>query len=103
MSHITPQFTEEMKQVLLSEKARLEADLAGTPAHTDLGDDVDENADEIAINEVNTDLRARMEQDIAKIEKALAKIEAGTYGTDDEGKEIAEARLRAIPWADKAI
>jgi len=103
MRHLTTQFIEEMKQVLLAEKDRLEADFAGTPAHTDLGDDVDENADEIAINEVNSDLRARMERDIAKIEKALTKIEAGTYGTDDEGKEIGEPRLRAIPWADKAI
>ena len=92
-----------MRDQLLAEKTRLETDLANTPAHTDLGDDVDENADEVAIDEVNLDLCARMEQDLAKVEKALAKIEAATYGTDDEGKEISEARLRAIPWADKAI
>ena len=46
---------------------------------------------------------ARMTVDLAKIEKALAKIQAGSFGTDDEGKEISEARLRAMPWADKAI
>ena len=38
-----------------------------------------------------------------KIDKALLKIDNGTYGTDDEGKEISQERLAALPWADKAI
>jgi RNA polymerase-binding transcription factor DksA len=44
-----------------------------------------------------------MKSDLEKVSKALGKIEAGTYGTDDEGKEISEERLRAMPWADKAL
>jgi DnaK suppressor protein len=103
MSHLSQQFIDEMKQKLVEEKAKLSGDLSGIPTHTDLGDDVDENADEIAINEVNLDVRERMEKDLAKIEAALEKIENGTYGIDDEGNEISEARLNAIPWADKAI
>lgn len=97
------QFIEEMKQALLDTKAKLQSDLAGLSVHTELGDDDDENAEEIAIDEVNQDLISRMTADIAKIDKALQKIEAGTYGTDDDGNEISEERLRAIPWADKAI
>jgi RNA polymerase-binding transcription factor DksA len=46
---------------------------------------------------------AVLQKDLEKVEAALNKIANGTYGTDDDGKEISEARLRAIPWADKAI
>jgi RNA polymerase-binding transcription factor DksA len=100
---ITPQFIEEMKQKLLSQKQKLEAELFGLKPHTELGEDADENADEVSIDEVNQDLIARITADLEKIDKALIKIEDGTYGTDDLGKEIAEERLRVIPWADKAI
>jgi RNA polymerase-binding transcription factor DksA len=41
--------------------------------------------------------------DSEKVNKALNKIAAGTYGIDDEGNEIPEERLRALPWADKSI
>ena len=47
-----------------------------------------------------------MEKDrilLQEINSALAKIQNGIYGTDDEGKEISEERLRVLPWADKAL
>src|SRR5688572_14824819 len=97
------EFIDEMKAQLLAEKDRLSGDLAGLSAHTEVGEDYDENATEIQIDEANQDVRGRMERDLAKIDKALAKIEAGTYGTDDDGQEISEDRLRAIPWADTSI
>jgi len=100
---LSQQFIDEMKQKLEQHKQKLMDDLAGLSVHTELGDDYDENADEIGVDEVNQDLIARMQGDLAKIDKALAKIANGTYGVDDDGKEISEQRLRALPWADKAI
>ncbi len=100
---ISKAFVEEMKQKLLAQKKKLEADLAGLSAHTEMGDDEDENAEEVNVDEASQDVMALMKSDLGKIDKALSKIEAGNYGTDDEGKEIPEARLRALPWADKAI
>jgi RNA polymerase-binding transcription factor len=100
---LTQDFINEMKQKLEEQKKRLQDDLAGLSPHTEMGDDYDENASELEVDEVNQDLIARMKNDLEKIDKALAKIAAGTYGADDEGKEISEARLRALPWADKAI
>lgn len=100
---LSTDFIEEMKAKLLAEKEKLTLDVSELPEHTRVGDEEDENATEEQIDEVNADLRARMESDLVKIDKALAKIEAGTYGTDDEGKEISEERLRVIPWADQAI
>jgi RNA polymerase-binding transcription factor DksA len=96
-------FLDEMKLKLEDRKEQLETDLAGLPVHTELGDTEDDNAEEIPVDEANQDVIALMRSDLAKINKALAKLDDGTYGTDDDGKEISEARLRAMPWADKAI
>jgi len=100
---LTKEFIEEMRAKLLAEKELLTTDAAGLAEHTEVGTEFDENATEVQLDDVNADIRGRMESDLAKIEKALAKIDAGTYGTDDEGKEISEERLRVIPWADQAI
>ncbi len=100
---LSQEFIEEMKAKLLEEKERLTLDVSEMPEHTRVGDEEDENATEEQIDEVNSDLRVRMQSDLAKIEKALSKIDAGTYGTDDEGNEISEDRLRVLPWADQAI
>ncbi len=100
---LSPQFIEEMKAKLLEEKQRLTGDLAGMAVHTEVGEDYDENATEVQLDDVNKDVMGRMQADLEKIELALVKIEAGTYGIDDEGNEIAEDRLRAMPWAEKGI
>ncbi|PIR96333.1 MAG: hypothetical protein COT92_01715 [Candidatus Doudnabacteria bacterium CG10_big_fil_rev_8_21_14_0_10_42_18] len=92
-----------MKSKLLEEKKRLTEELSGLYAHTELGDGQDENAEEIAVDEVSKNMIFRIKTDLGKIDKALAKIENGSYGVDDEGASIDEKRLRALPWADKAI
>lgn len=92
-----------MKAKLLDAKTKLEQDLSGLMPHTEMGDDMDENAEEIEVDEVNRELIVRMTADLEKIKIALQKVEAGTYGTDAEGQEISEERLRALPWADKAL
>jgi RNA polymerase-binding transcription factor DksA len=102
-SHLNQTFIEEMKQKLLEEKKRLEEDLAGLHSHTEMGDDTEANSDEVGQDEVSQDIMATIKADIAKIDLALEKIASGTYGIDDEGKEISQERLRALPWADKAI
>ena len=100
---LSKEFIEEMQQKLVAQKQKLEGDLGGLSAHSEMGDEEDENASEINVDEASQDVIALMKKDLEKIETALAKIEAGTYGTDNDGKEISEARLRALPWADKAI
>ena len=97
------EFIQEMKIKLVEAKSKLEQELAGLPSHTELGSGQDENAEEVEIDEANQDVKSRISKDLEKISIALAKIENGNYGIDSEGKEISEERLRAIPWADKAI
>ncbi len=100
---LSQEFIEEMKAKLLESKAQLEEEMAGMPLHAEMGDDREANSDEVGPDEVSEDVHKRITADLQKIDAALAKIDAGTYGTDDEGKEISEERLRVIPWADKSI
>jgi RNA polymerase-binding transcription factor DksA len=102
-SHLTEKFIEEMKELLLAKKSELEESVKGFSQHTELGDDLDSQVQEVEDDEVSSDILETMNSDLKKVEIALQKIEAGTYGTDDEGKQISEARLQVIPWADKAI
>lgn len=45
-------------------------------------------------------LAGSLQENLTEVEDALAKIEAGTYGTcDDCGNLIASARLEAVPAA----
>jgi RNA polymerase-binding transcription factor DksA len=100
---LNQEFVSEMKAALLQKKEELEGELKNLSPHTEEGSDVDSNAQEVQEDEVSQDLIATFKSDLEKINKALAKIEAGTYGTDDEGNAIDQERLRIIPWADKAI
>jgi RNA polymerase-binding transcription factor DksA len=100
---LSKQFIEEMKIELLKNKKQLEEDSANLKPHTEMGADLDSNVQEMEEDELNQDLITRVNVDLEKINKALQKIEQGIYGFDDEGKEISEKRLRALPWADKAI
>ncbi|MBK5287960.1 MAG: TraR/DksA C4-type zinc finger protein [Acidimicrobiia bacterium] len=49
-------------------------------------------------------LAGSLQENLTEVEDALAKIEAGTYGTcDDCGNLIASARLEAVPAARYCI
>jgi RNA polymerase-binding transcription factor DksA len=100
---LTTEFVSEMKQALLLKKEQLTSELAGLSVHTEMGDTQEENADEVNVDEANQDVIAIIKQDLEKINIALEKIELGTYGVDADGQQISEARLRVIPWADKAL
>jgi RNA polymerase-binding transcription factor DksA len=100
---LSAEFIKEMREKLLAAKAKLEADLSPLSAHEELGSDMDSSAQEVEDDEVSQDLIAKLKTDLEKINLALEKIDNGSYGTGSDGKEIPEDRLRALPWADKAL
>jgi RNA polymerase-binding protein DksA len=54
--------------------------------------------------ELDYTLADNSEQVLADIERALAKVDDGTYGVcEDCGKPIAPERLEAMPWARYCI
>ncbi|MBI2607218.1 MAG: TraR/DksA family transcriptional regulator [Candidatus Doudnabacteria bacterium] len=105
---------EENKQKLLSEKQRIVSILSRAgkkegkgefpgeykPNFPEMGDKGDENAAEVTQFEASLDLTKRLEGKLKRVEAALKRIEDGTYGKDAQGRDIPEARLRAVPEAD---
>lgn len=68
------------------------------------GEHEDENAQEITTYENNLPLEHTLETDLAKINKALKKIEEGTYGICEKcGESIDPKRLEAYPEAETCI
>lgn len=100
---LSQKFIEEMKQALLAKQQELQDELKGISGHTEIGDDLDAQVQEVETDEVNQDVIAAIKADLVKIETALARIQNGTYGVDEDGNEIPEERLKVLPWADRAI
>jgi DnaK suppressor protein len=108
---------------LAAEKARLEGDLAtyrervaevggglDEPGNrwetggTVFGDHLADDATELFEREKDLGLEQTLEQHLQQVTDALARIEAGTYGTCETcGKPIARGRLEAMPEAAQCI
>ncbi len=114
---LTKEEIEDFKQMLLEKRAeiigdvntmenealkksRLDAagDLSSMPIHmADIGTDNFEQ--EFALGLMDSERKI-----LVKIDEALQRIEAGTYGIcEGTGKPIAKARLKARPWARYCI
>ena len=115
-SSFDQQFIEQQRQSLLKEKQDLEQDLK-TRGHKkkgmvgnykadyqDFGSDEESNAQEYAQTETDIGIVEQLDDELAKVNNALARIENGTYGLDIEtGKKIEKKRLEANPSAEKGI
>ena len=114
---LTSEEIEDFKQILLEKRAeiigdvstmenealkksRLDAagDLSSMPIHmADIGTDNFEQ--EFALGLMDSERKI-----LVKIDEALRRIDAGTYGIcEGTGKPIAKARLKARPWARYCI
>jgi RNA polymerase-binding transcription factor DksA len=100
---LTPEFIEARKQQLLELQAKLEAELKGLHPHTEMGEDEEDTAIELEVDEASQDVIARIKADLVLIANALQKITDGTYGTDDDGNPIDPKRLEVMPQANKAL
>lgn len=109
MSHLSPSFIADMKQKLLEQRAMLRRELGLIAQNTpdeeyqakfaDYGRDDESNAQEMADYVASAETTRVAEEQLKATEAALKRIEAGTYGTTDQGETIPEARLRANPAA----
>jgi RNA polymerase-binding protein DksA len=110
--------TAHFRELLLDERRRVERAIAGLrDGHPgsieDEGEEVNgsldtedmgETASITLGREIDYTLGENSQMVLAEIDGALARIEDGTYGTCTNcGKEIAEGRLEAQPWAALCI
>jgi RNA polymerase-binding protein DksA len=91
---------------LLAERERLRAELAEeieSPGQMTYGSQA-AAATHVFEQQRDLALRERAQQHLAQVEAALARLDAGTWGTCRRcGNPVAEARLEALPWAAYCI
>lgn len=112
---MTAKFLEEIKQKLVEEQTRLEQDLTDIGYHKDAdgnvsvdtetgGNSDDDNASEVTAFADGMSVAERLESELKDVKKALASIEAGSYGTCKYCKKpIDEKRLIARPSSSSCI
>jgi DnaK suppressor protein len=97
---------EHARDLLAHERKRIETLLADL----NLGerdDDADpfdaaDVAPDLLDAEIDAGLAARLREELAAIERAEQRLAEGTYGLSIEsGEPIPDARLEAIPWAER--
>lgn len=95
------------RELLDLHRERIERELADL-AHDDddersnldrpMGDD----AQRLQQDELDEGIEERLRDELAAIERAELRLEQGTYGLSiDSGEPIPDARLEAIPWAER--
>jgi DnaK suppressor protein len=97
---------ERARELLSAERKRIERALARL-GHQDTGepaDDIDPGnlASELYQDELDQGLTDDLREDLAAVERAEARLAAGTYGLSIEsGQPIPDERLEALPTAER--
>lgn len=113
---MTPEFMEEMKSRLLTEKTKLETELSHfahrnpkasdtfEADYQDVGTDEGENAFEVAQFSDNLSLEQELENALKDVSSALGAMEKGSYGVCKYCKTpISEERLRIRPTSTSCV
>jgi RNA polymerase-binding protein DksA len=97
---------DEIRAALLTERARLVADIAETissPGQMTYGSQA-AAASQVFEQQRDLALRDRATNQLELVDGALARLDSGAFGTCLRcGKPIAQARLEALPWAAHCI
>jgi DnaK suppressor protein len=94
------------RELLAAERARIDRALAQL-GHEDTGEPADEEdpanlASDLYQDELDEGLADDLRKELAAVERAEARIAAGTYGLSIEsGKPIPDERLEAVPAAER--
>ena len=97
---------EKARELLARERERIERLLAKL-AHEDTGEPADEKdpgnlASDLYQDELDEGLSDDLREELAAVERAEARLAAGTYGLSIEsGKPIPDERLEALPTAER--
>jgi DnaK suppressor protein len=104
-----PMDDKHARKLLERERTRIEDALAGLQRDGPLeGDDRlepgDEDDQDLYQDEFDEGHREQLMNELAAVERAEARLEAGTYGLSIEsGEPIPDGRLEAIPTAERTV
>ena len=96
------------RELLAAERKRIERALARL-GHQDTGEAADEEdpanlASDLYEDELDEGLAGDLRQELAAVERAEARLEAGIFGLSIEsGKPIPDERLEAVPTAERTV
>lgn len=98
--------TQHARELLARERARIEHALAGlTPHDSEAVVDPQEAADvggDLFDEELAVGQAEQLREELDAIARAERRLDDGTYGVSvDSGEPIPDARLEAIPWAER--
>jgi DnaK suppressor protein len=94
---------ERARELLAAERERLEGLLAANE-EGELTDLTDDDHEHLGDAELEAGLVERHQDELAALERAEARLEAGTYGLSIEsGEPIPDARLEVSPTAELTI
>lgn len=97
------------RELVARERARIEQALAavereGPLEASDRVEPGDEGSEDLYQDEFDEGRRADLRNELAAVERAEARLEAGTYGLSIEsGEPIPDARLEARPTAERTV
>lgn len=96
---------EELKEELLRMRRGMEEDGRDrSQEEQDMELDSGDEAQQMFTREMDASIGEQMERRLEDVERALEKVEEGSYGVcDDTGKEIAKGRLEAVPEAIRTV
>jgi DnaK suppressor protein len=99
---------ERARELLAAERERIERALARL-VHQDTAEPADEEdpanlASDLYQDELDEGLGDDLREELAAVERAEARLAAGTYGRSVEsGKPIPDERLEALPTAERTV
>ena len=99
---------ERARELLAAERARIERALVQL-RHQETGEEADELdpgnlASDLYQDELDEGLGDDFREELAALERAEARLAAGTYGLSIEsGRPIPDERLEAIPTAERTV
>ena len=99
---------ERARELLAEERRRIERALARR-GHEDTGEESDDEdpmnlAADLYQDELDEGLADDLREELAAVERAEARLAAGTYGLSIEsGQPIPDERLEAVPTAERTV